>query len=809
LDPLLLRDAPRTGTVGMQRWLTTVRDAHLVDPTSIPDAVKALESVCNIWGGAYHLLIPVPDEAVDIPEPWRTIVAATDVARTVVRGRLPVPQSPQKPNVGGFWVAGAGWGDMPLAVLARMDRPEQGFRTVRTANDFELSHPWAIAYLAAWGRLPTELDPQHLRLSGLRQGVTYTDIIPIDSSMPAEPGAVDLLASLRDMTTMTAASLSCVRLGRASAPTGSQFEGEPPTFPLRFHDARECGPNVVVVYEPGNVEDLCLLWHLRAVHGLRPGLPLGVPVTADVAAALSRWWSEFAMHSWGLRPTKGYLVSASVSMDTLRDLASSAGNQWSAISWPQVLQPSWGCGIGSSEVAVFENGRAELLGVHPSEVAALGNETVEQSHRSLELVVTPVGGRLPPSRTLATADISARYRGGTVLQIGGTRETTTLRWPTGFTVLDGVMRDRGLRCSPSEPGRLAETLLSRADRLGGLGPLLDPGSQELLARLGERHGMNWFKRQLRTVLNIRDDVDASIEERLGQIEANVEQRASAPSEEEQGDISFEDVRRVFANTTAAEAWLAWADEMGLVLRGTQIRCHHCTARFWRPLAEMSPPITCRGCGTMIDRPFGYNTVKFRYRGSELLLRLVKSDAIVHALAYRFLTELLRPNFNEVGPIFGGYPGITVNRPDQRDPLGEADDLFVMIDGGLGVGECKTRAAGLTSEETEKLGRLADVVEASWTFTATLDRSSACGPQWRVSPSGGRIPHFSLTAEHLFDLAPINTVGSNPLGWRTTYMATGGHEPTSEEEHHAQVVAMLRRYEEWSRVRDLPWWRTEP
>jgi hypothetical protein len=195
---------------------------------------------------------------------------------------------------------------------------------------------------------------------------------------------------------------------------------------------------------------------------------------------------------------------------------------------------------------------------------------------------------------------------------------------------------------------------------------------------------------------------------------------------------------------------------------------------------------CRGCGTTIDRPYGYDAVKFRYRASEFLLRLVKTDAIVHALALRFFSRLFHPSFGHVGPIFGGYPGFTLRRPGEKDPLGEADVLFVMADGRVGVGECKTRAAGLTGDEMEKLRTIAEATEASWTFTATLDRASACGSLWHDSPTSGRVPHYALTAEHLYDIVPVNAVGTEPLAWRNTFTKLDGSKSQSDDEHNSEV-----------------------
>jgi hypothetical protein len=696
---------------------------------------------------------------------------------------------------------------MPLAVLGRLKTPAEGYRAVRIANDFDPAHPWTLAYTAVWGRLPPVLDPEQLRRVGLREDVTYSDVVPIDPATPQEPGAADLLASLRDRNVTTATILSCVRLAHASAPLGSQFEGMQPNFPLRFHKARECGPNLVVVYEPASVADLCLLWHLRAVHGLRAGLPLAVPVTADVPAALAHWWQEYAMLAWGLRSTTGHLVSTSVGFGALTQLAELAGQHWSAVPWEEVLQPSSGCGVSSAEVAVFEGGHAELSGLHPSEEAAVGRDIVEEMRLSLELVATPTMSSLPPSPTLARADVN-RYRGGAVLYVGGIRGTVDFEWPTGLTVLDAVIRDRDLRGEPSEPGRLAETMLRGADDVGGIGPLKHPGVHELIEKLGQRHGMNWFKERLRTVLDIRADADPEIAARLAQVEENVRVMAGEPSDEEQDDIAFEDVRRVLGDRVAAEAWLAWADGAGLLLRGTRVQCGYCASRSWRPLPELAPPVVCRGCGRTIDRPYGYDAVKFRYRASELLLRLIKADAVVHALALRYISELFPPLLNRVGPLFGGYPGVTLRRPGAKDALGEADVLFVMIDGRVGIGECKTRAAGLTASEVGKLGRLAEAAGASWTFTATLDRASACGPIWHDSPTGGRIPHYALTTEHLYDVAPVNAFGADPFAWRNSYMKLGGTQALSDEEHDAEVVALLRRLDTWQRTRGIPWWRAE-
>jgi hypothetical protein len=802
MDGLLLDDEPLSGPVGVTRWLSTSRRVHLVAQTSLDDAMNALGAVCNIWGGAYDLLVPLPDEARSIPEPWSTLVADSRAVATAVRGQLPVPLRGEHPAVGGTWNE-AIHGELPLSVLAREKGHRTDRRTVRTANQHDMSDPWAVAYAGVFGRLPTVIDQQRLRFAGLRQGLTYTDLIPVDSSAPVDPGAEDLLATLRESDVMTAAQLSCIRLASSAAPRGSQF-GVEPDFPLRFHQARECGPNLVVVYEPGSVRDLCLLWHLRAVHGLPRGFPLGVPVTSDVPNVLKMWTNQRAMSVGGFRQPTCYLTSATVAVDELERLAESTGAPWSVVPWVDTLQPSGGCGVSSSEVAVFEQGRAVLSAVHPTEEAAIGREVFKDQGGALDLIVAPVGAALPPSKTLSSAGFTP-YREGAVLGLGIDRRTVRLEWPTGLTVLEAVLRDCEVRGTPSEPGRMAETLLRQTNDIGGIRPLMLPAVHELLAQLGERHGMNWFKKLAREVLGLPAGASASLEERLTSIEDRVRELADHPNDADASDITFENVRRVFGERDVAAAWLRWADEAGLVLRGVQVQCDYCTSRSWRALRELAPPVVCRGCGNSIERPYEFDIITFRYRASELLLRLLKTDAIVHALTLRYFSELFSPASDRVGPIYGGYPGVTIRRQGTRDALGEADVMFVMRDGRIGIGECKTRAAGLTTSELEKLATLADVLDASWTFVATLDRAATCGEVWRSAPTSN-VPHFALTAEHLYELAPFNSLSNEPFAWRTSYVGRNSKGAASDDQHYSEMVDALRRLESSRNQRNVPWWR---
>jgi hypothetical protein len=181
---------------------------------------------------------------------------------------------------------------------------------------------------------------------------------------------------------------------------------------------------------------------------------------------------------------------------------------------------------------------------------------------------------------------------------------------------------------------------------------------------------------------------------------------------------------------------------------------------------MAPPITCRGCGAAIERPFPADQLKFRYRASEPLLRLIDADAMSHILAFRWWCELFADPFSKGSQLYGAYPGLDVKTRD-GETVGEADVLLVLADGSLVPGECKRTSAGLTEAELAKLDRIASALDAPWTFVATLSPSRECNPIWKevAETDRGSRPRLVLTGDQLFEPSAAPAIGEDVFGWR--------------------------------------------
>jgi len=402
--------------------------------------------------------------------------------------------------------------------------------------------------------------------------------------------------------------------------------------------------------------------------------------------------------------------------------------------------------------------------------------------------IRPQGRQLPPSKFMErrTSSWSAGPRGG-AWEHPTSRPTdiATVHWPSGWTVLKAVARDRGLRAEPSAAGLAATAVLHQLGSLTALVPLLNGELIAELERLSQRDAMPWFKERLR---KLGRAVDASPDKTLA-LEQKIEELRLPRQEGEDGEFAtFGHLKnRVFHDRETAKQWLSWAEESGIVVRGVQISCDKCGAKSWRAMGEIAPPLVCRGCGSRIGRAFPADSLAFSYRASEPLVRVMQHDTLVHLLAVRFFCELFRPVGDRPSILYGAYPGVDFFDLQSRTPIGEADVVLVFSNGDVAVGECKRSCNGLTAGEVEKLNRLTGELRAEWSFVATLSPAADCPPIWQNSvqqlPEG---PRFALTSEKLLRHDIVWLQGEDPLAWPSD----AEREASNSEAHSGQIKRTL-------------------
>jgi hypothetical protein len=797
---LLLDDRRLDGSQPIERVVGPDRIAAAVDADDMEDVRAAIEDLCMNWGGACGALLPVDRATAGLSSRWRSFLSAGTFDNLATRGLL--PQQGGRAQVDGdelgLFALEFVKGEPLLSILWSQHQKPEEWATCACGLPAP-DDPWYVAYLGCLGAWPMQPRPGHLGTTGLVEDYTFDRLVQVEHGLVADPGPEDLVRRLRQPGFTTPSSLSTVGLTLWRLPEAPHLSNEQ-VIPIDGWQRRRYASNLVVVYEPGSVEDLALLWALRGAHALYPGFPLAVPVTANVPQALAAW-SDVDGDSWALRlfgivSQPWGLVSTSVEHEALEEIAASArqasGGNWEAAEVETVLYPAARPGRLSTDVAVFTQGRARVAALSPEDRDYLNGRPARAHDPELRVRIKAGGRHLPPASPLARyLPTMPGYRGGGI-EVGPNNvdDLVGIDWPSGINVLVAIAKERGLDATPSRPGKAAVSLLHALGSLQGLQPLLDPAILETLGKLGTRAGRTWFEDQVRQ-LHARVEVHMADEDALTRslaIEQALENLALTATESDNANLTWDALQEKLSRDGAHE-WLAWAESRGLLLRGAAIICDHCDASDWRLAAELAPPIRCRGCSQLIARPFPADRLVFRYRASEMLLHVLRLSSLPHLFAARWLAELLDKQ------LYGFHPGIEF-RDDAGLLIGEADVVLVFTDGTLAIGECKLTPRGLRQSDVDKLESLATAIGATWTFYAVPAWRDACTDIWGQLERGlPERPRFVLTNEQLLQLNRVFwALGTNPL---RSEAAT----PRRKAEMHSEFVTSLPGAISWIHDRE--------
>ena len=753
------------------------------------DVEKAIARACDSWGGSYNTFIPV-DATPTVPPHWRDHFSNARCDYVNARDHIPLPVPPKLRDLSGLWQAN--WsGPSVLSVVSQSSLPASGYRTVQLANHIALDEPWGVAYNAVFGRWTDIFDAAYLEENRLDSSASYAKITSLKYLDPSTCGAENLVEELLLTDLTSARAFSCFHLNSFIVGNDLNRELNNP-FPRKWQEARMAGPNLVVVYEPGSVQDLCLLWNLRAIYGSPLGLPLGIPASEDVASILKRWRQTLPMLRGRGQPVKAFAISASVSMDRLEAFCTDAGSDWSAAEWGAYLQPNLGCGIPSVESASFENGKAKIAILHPSEENVLGRDVILALGPSLDIMTRPIDQILPEFPVTIGSHLQVDIAGGIRQNFNASAGYIPIEWPSGWSMMESSIGRLKFQVEQSVPGKIASLMLKGCDRAGGMQYLLSDEILRFLLGLGTRRGFNESRRLMKLIVNeIDDGTDTS--EQLARIESLLQRLLSDQLDTNRNFVKMSAIEKLFKNKRAAGAWVDFVQRAGLLEKGVRVQCRSCNNPIWLVLLNGANPVDCSTCGATIGDPFPHDQFVFSYCATDLLIRIVESDSMVHALTHRYLANCFATTTDSDKTVVGAYPGVIVKDESGGQHIGEVDLLLLMVDGSIGVGECKTSSAGLVPDELLKLDKLASVLGATWTFVSTLDRRAKCAPIWNANPTGGRLPHFSLTLEQLLDSNPRSLIGQSPLAPRTDLVKMGFVNLTDEQhqkEYEESLVALL-------------------
>lgn len=737
------------------------RAARPVAAGDLEAAVAEISWLCQVWGGAGQPLLPVSDgrcpapylsclerEQVDgvgglqdvpVALPWRVSeTRPADQPAVLVAGHVPIEQ----------------WRPVEVVELARED-------------------PWRPVYAAVLGVWPEAPDAALSERFFLREDLRFDEVVPVRRET-ATGSLADLLARLSEPSVLTPRRFSGMFLAAGMEPDTSYLGRTEEVLPRPWAVRRAAGPNLIVVMSPGSVEDLALLWNLRCAHGDRRVLPIGLPVEAVDAAALSALQKPGHATMFGLGGGGCYLTSASLDLDSLKQFAG-LGARLEAVPYEQVLTFGPAPGRPSTHITTWENGRTRLRPVSESDKEVLAT-SVGVMMPTLLLDVAITGHPLPADGTMRGTDWAPRYQAGAAqVQVPfRSRETVEVAWPSTWTCLEAVCLGRGLTAAESEAGLAAATLLRAIGGVGMVRFLQHRPLVELLYRMAERSGMAWWKSRWaaahRQLLAAGTDPDAL--DRAGDLLGRDDPAVAPPDEGRH--VPFSEFVATLGSEPAARHWVGWAERRHLLVRGAQIHCPHCKSRPWLPMGALPPPVTCSGCGRRIEQPYGPRELPFTYRLGEPLRRVLETDSLGHVLALHWFVELLRPQ------LVGAHPGVTFADADGRH-LGEADVVLLTRDGELVPVEVKRRVAGIEGA-ADKLDALSDALQSPWDAVAVTEPARDCQALTALGRSLPDRPRVLLTDDQLHEHRIFWTLGSDPFGW----------QPLSLDDDAARQAAFVKR-----------------
>lgn len=682
------------------------RIALPIGADDIPATLAIIREECQVWGGASTPLIPLAFDGT-IPYEYRRVIpgSAVDGVRGVDRLDIP-PDASIHVDLGSGRSRGW-WGQQLAAVL--LDYQQQEKYAVLETVELADGDPWKPIYAACLGLIPEQPEPELLKAGSLNPDLQLEDFLRVEA-VETKGRLDDLVDRATSVGRMTPRQLSMIHLGYGNRGSTGIRTG-PGVLPNPGFARFDAGPNVIVICSAGSVDDLALLWNLRAAQGDGRALPIGVPASEVTREAVEKLVSHPRISRNGFAHRAAYVTSASISPDEIAErlgpVLEGPRPSVGVASLEEMLDLGWPGGLRRNEVVVWRDGQAQLTPLPADSNPEIFQHPGMSEHTQMAFDLSVASSPFPQLDEVRIDGINATFASGHRISNGQPAKSRTkvksVEWPSRMLMARAIAGRRGLELAESEPGRSCRVLLEGMNDLSDISLLAHEPLLEMLELMAARQGFGWYKQRMRA-----RGVDP---------EPTV---AVAPFLDDLPERSFHDFKQVLGNNDrATKHWLLWAEQAGLILKGFPLRCSTCRAKQWIPIVAFAPPIVCRGCGQAMETPFGERpSINFKYRLTERLRRVYEHDAMGHLFVARYFDLLMGHGSSR--RLVGQHPGMEVRATGSTSAVGEADVLLLIRLGDLIPVEVKRRGSGLTLSELAKLDALAETLESPWSAVATCE-----------------------------------------------------------------------------------------
>lgn len=722
------------------------RHAVSIYNSDMEAALEIISQECQAWGGANSPLVPV-DATGSIDLSYARVLAGSQIdglAGLDFFGLFHLPTVTVEVPA-----TALGYGRLWVAALLKY-RSQQDYLPLEIVG-LAAEDPWRPIYIACLGDLPQEPDEEFLNKCNLRPDLQLEDFVEV--KRPSTSGSLaDLLARLSSDDVSTPRRLSMMHLAYGTAGSTS-IRDETRPLPEPYYARLDAGPNVIVICRTGSVEDIAMLWNLRAALGDAYVAPLGLPEAEATVEAIDTIVSHPRRSHQGISRRTLYITSASIPLDDLKERLSGVRDHVTFATRDQLLTLGTAAGWPRDEVLVWHDGVSSFVPAGDERHREVLGKFTGGLGCDMAATVSVSTFPFPGGEDVRIDALNWTFAAGAASHGVGSRarEAVMITWPSRLLMAQAVAARRGLLLRESEPGRAAMVVTSNLQDGWELSNLAHAPLLDLLESMAARQGMSWYKQRMRSA---GKSIDLS--------------EAVARTADDLPEASMHDFKRALRNNqAAAKYWLYWAERRGLIVKGFPLQCPHCRSKQWTPVAAFAPPIVCRGCARRIETPFGDRPqVDFKYRLSERLRRVYEHDAMGHLLAMRYFQSIF--SAAEGSRLVGIHPGMEVCRTDEDSLLGEADNLLLTRQGDFVPIEVKRSFGGVTSVEVEKLDDLAAQLKAPWSAVAVCQYGRVAPDDFSNLENRTEAAdpfRLILSYDRLLEEHPVWVLGVDPFAWR--------------------------------------------